>query len=39
MFLLLLPGAICAAIGLGVVRTVEAAENSFGRHSFRSFIR
>jgi hypothetical protein len=26
MFLLLLPGAVCAAVGLGVVRAVEAVK-------------
>lgn len=39
MFVLLLPGAICAAVGLGVVRTVEAVEKSFKRHSSRTFTR
>jgi hypothetical protein len=39
MFLLLLPGAICAAIGIGVVCAVEVVRHPFKRHSFRPFTR
>jgi hypothetical protein len=34
MFLLLLPGAICAAVGMGVVRAVEGIRRPFKNHSF-----
>ena len=39
MFLLLLPGAICAAVGLGIVRTVEAVQSSFKQLALRTFTR
>jgi hypothetical protein len=39
MFIFLLPGAIVAAIGLGVVRAIEAIEHTAKRHSFKSLVK
>jgi ABC-type long-subunit fatty acid transport system fused permease/ATPase subunit len=39
MFILLMPAVIVAAIGLGVVRAVEAVEHAVKRHSLKSLVK